>query len=102
MFRNLKSTLALLFIFVFAVIQISLVVMMTHEGHENFCNVDEHCILQSVVGATEAVPPLLTVILPIIFVFTLLTKLRQKEIRIFSSPPNFKFLQTLEGIVQRE
>ena len=102
MFKNIKPKLALLLIFAFAVIQISLVVMMTHEGHENFCNVDEHCILQSVVGATEAVPPLLTVILPIIFVLTLLTTFRQKEIRLSSSPPNFKFLQTLKGIVQRE
>ena len=84
-----------------SVLQFSLVMMMTHDSHENTCAFDEHCILQTVVTTTEAVRPLLTLVLPLVFVFILRTRLTQKEVHISSSPP-FRFQLKLKGVVQRE
>ena len=100
--KSLKKKILWILLISLSVLQFSLATMMDHDGHETFCAFEEHCILQSVADTTEAIPPLLTIILPVLFVFTLLTRFEQKEIRLASSPPNFKFLQTLEGIVQRE
>lgn len=102
MFNTLKSKLFLLVLLSLSVLQFSLTLMMTHGPHEEFCAFDEHCLLQSVNVASEAVPPLLTVVLPVFFVLVFAKPLQPKEIHSFVSPLNFKYLQILEGIVKRE
>ncbi len=100
--KPLKPKIILILMIALSVLQFSLAMMMTHEGQENFCVFDEHCVLQSIAEPTEAVLPLYTVVLPIFFLFISLVILRPKGLSVSSPPPNFKFLQTLEGIVKRE
>ncbi len=100
--NSLKSKIVLMIMLALSVLQFSLVMMMTHDSHENMCAFDEHCILQTVITTTEAVLPLLAIILPAIFIFTLLKSPKQEAVRIASSPPNFNFRQTLKGVIQRE
>lgn len=76
--------------------------MMTHEAHENSCAFDEHCILQSVVGGTEAVQPLLSLVMPVVFVLLFSTKLFTDEANFYRSVPNTHYLKILKGVIQRE
>ena len=100
--NSLKSKMVLIVMLALSVLQFPLVMMMTHDTHETVCAFDEHCILQTTSTMPEAVLPLLTLVLPAIFVYVHLTRLSQKEVRVFSSPPNFRFRQTLKGVIQRE
>lgn len=98
--KALKSKIALIFIVGLALIQLSLVVMMHEESQQNFCSFNEQCIFKSVVNITEAVPPLLLVILPVVFVFALRFKFDERQ--IFFVPVSFLLRRTLKGVVQRE
>ena len=102
MLNALKSKLFLLILVGLSLLQFSFVMMMTHGPHEQFCAFDEHCLLQSVSVTTEAVQPLLTVVLPLVFVLAFASKTEQKATLSFASPPNLKFRQILESTVKRE
>jgi hypothetical protein len=100
--KTLKVKLIWALVIGLSVLQFSLTVLMVHESHESFCVFDEQCILQSVADHTEAIQPLVVLLLPVFFVFISLIALQPKAIRISSSPPNHKFLQALGEIVKRE
>lgn len=100
--KSLKTKILWALITVLSLLQLSLALMMVHDGGENFCHFDEHCILQSIADNSGALQAVYTTLIPVFFIFISPAILRTKNVGIYRSPPNFKFLQTLDVIVKRE
>ena len=100
--KSLKTKILWALVTILSLLQLSLALMMVYDGGENFCHFDEHCILQSIADNSGALQPAYSILLPVFFVFISPVILRLKNVGIYTPPPNFKFLQTLEAIVKRE
>lgn len=100
--ESLKYKIALMFVIGLSIFQFSLAILMTENDHNVVCAFDEHCILQSMTETAKAVPPLLTIVLPVFFVFTQTFRLQFAQEKKYNSPKYAVLRETLKGIIKRE